>query len=220
MIAALPFRPTLPRNAIRQAFNSRTLGTLPSQFPAPNPQGSPSPFVNAIATAIASQEGYGASNSACTALNNPGCLTAGPGQVGTQNGFAVFSDPASGWNALDSQIQTNIDLGLNFQSFFAGQPGVYGGYAPTCSGPMCAGNNPSAYASSVAGQVGVDTSTPLSQLQASYDASNGGTVAPSVDVFGSNDGADSGGSSLSVGGVDLTPFLIAAGVIFAAMAMR
>ena len=59
--------------------------------------------------------------------NNPGNLRSGPGQIGTSNGFAVFPDVATGYAALDSQIDYNVSLGLNLDQFFAGEPGRLSG---------------------------------------------------------------------------------------------
>ena len=223
MIASIPFRRTLPRNSVkgsdpgywvRPRGTWGGMGTAPSQFPSANPGGSSSPFVNAMATSIASQEGYGAANSACSSINNPGCLRAGPGQIGTSpQGYAIFPDPATGWTALDTQIQSNINLGVDMTQFFAGESGVYPGYAPSADS-----NNPVQYASNVASSLSVPASgTPLSQLQAAYDIStSGGTTAPdmSSDTYGLADSVDLSGS------VDMTPFLVAAGVLAVALIMR
>lgn len=139
-----------------------------------NPNAASSPLVNSIATAISQQEGYGAPNSACTSINNPGCLRAGPGQTGTSaQGFAIFPDASTGWSALDSQVQYNINQGVNLQQFFGGGNG-YPGYAPSADS-----NNPTAYANFVASKVGIDTTTPLNQLQATYD-SGGNVSIPTV----------------------------------------
>jgi hypothetical protein len=215
MIAALPSRRRLPRNGVRG------LGA----FPNPNPNGSSSAFVNSMASAIATQEGYGAPNSACTAINNPGCLRAGPGQTGTSaQGFAIFPDPSTGWAALDSQVQYNIGLGLNMQQFFGGALGVYPGYAPAADS-----NSPNQYAANVASALGVDTSTPLSQLQAAYDGSPtaagsvaGGAVAAGIiptvapitlpDTSGSDTSSTDSGDISSDGGTDYTPYIMVAAV--------
>jgi hypothetical protein len=223
MISAIPSSRRLALNPVRSAdpaYWRRPRGTLtglgsnPSQFPAQNPQASSSAFVNAFATAIASQEGYGATNSACTAINNPGCLRAGPGQIGTSaQGFAIFPDPETGWNALDSQIQSNINLGVDLNGFIAGQPGVYPGYAPSSDN-----NNTAAYVSYLSSSLNIPASgTPLSQLQASYDsgspaASSGSLLSP--DLASGSDSTDLGAS------IDMTPFLVAAGVLAAALMIR
>jgi hypothetical protein len=130
---------------------------------------SSSSLVTSIAAAIQQMEGW-FPGSVSYRNNNPGNLRSGPGMIGTDaNGYAIFPDVATGEAALDAQIQTNIDRGLNLQQFFAGGNG-YAGYAPSADN-----NNPTNYANFVASQVGIDTSTPLSQLQ-----SGGTAVAPAV----------------------------------------
>ena len=175
-----------------------------------NPNGSSSTLVNQLASAIATQEGYGAANSACTSINNPGCLRAGPGQTGTSaQGFAVFPDADTGWSALDSQIQSNINLGVNLQQFFAGEPGVYPGYAPSADS-----NNPSAYANNVASAVGISTTTPLSQIQSTYDGSSPidlTDLTAAVDASASDDSGDDS--------TDYTPYIIAGAAALALFAM-
>jgi hypothetical protein len=126
--------------------------------------GDASSLVSSIAAAITKMEGSGP-NTIATRNNNPGNLTAGPGMIGTSGGFAVFPDLATGQAALDNQIQLNIDRGLNLQQFFAGEPGVYSGYAPSADN-----NNPLTYANFVGSQVGIDTTTPLSQLASGASA--------------------------------------------------
>ena len=173
----------------------RGLGT----FPVANPNSSSSALVNSIASAIATQEGYGAANSACTSINNPGCLRAGPGQIGTSaQGFAIFPDADTGWAALDYQTQYNINQGVTLQQFFAGGNG-YPGYAPSADS-----NNPTSYANGVASAVGIPTNVPLSQLQSSYD-SGASTSAP-LDLS-TLDIPDTSSSDTS--STDYTPYLIA-----------
>lgn len=108
-------------------------------------------LVDPISQAIAQMEGYNTPGTLAQRNNNPGNLRSGPGQIGTSGGFAVFPDAATGWAALNNQVQLNIDRGLTLNEFFAGKPGVYAGYAP--SGDA---NNPSAYAQFVASQTGLD----------------------------------------------------------------
>jgi hypothetical protein len=132
--------------------------------------------VDSIAQAIAQMEGYNSAGTLAQRNNNPGNLRAGPGQTGTSGGFAVFPDPSTGWAALDSQVQTNINRGLTLQQFFAGGNG-YPGYAPSADA-----NNPTAYAAFVAAQTGAaDVNTPISSLLAG-DQGSGST--PPVDASG------------------------------------
>ena len=157
--------------------------------------GQSSSLVSAIAAAITQMEGF-YPGSLAYRNNNPGNLSSGPGMTGTSGGFAVFPDLATGQAALENQIQLNIDRGLSLDTFFAGN-GDYPGYAPKCSDPKCAGNDPTAYANFVGSQVGIDTSTPLSQLESDL------SPAPSsddsgVDLSGDSDGGGSGGISTGV----------------------
>lgn len=173
-----------------------------------------SPLVTSMAQAIAQMEGYNTQGTIAAKNNNPGNLRAGAGQVGTANGFAVFPDPATGWNALYSQIDYNIGLGLNMQQFFAGEPGVYPGYAPSADS-----NNPTAYANFVATQVGVDPTVPLNQAQSG--ASAGGAWGPSslpadfpVDLLSD--------PTYSLGAADATnwtPYIVAAVAVLAVVSI-
>lgn len=147
--------------------------------------GDSSSLVSSIAAAITQMEGSGAGTIA-TRNNNPGNLVSGPGMIGTSGGFAVFPDEATGQAALDNQIQLNINRGLTLQQFFAGGNG-YAGYAPSADN-----NNPTAYANFVAGQVGIDTSTPLNSLASGASSDLSSVVA---DVSG--DSTDTSGLDLS-----------------------
>jgi hypothetical protein len=142
--------------------------------------------VNSLACAIANMEG---ANPVLAANNNPGNLRSGPGQIGTANGFAVFPDLETGWNALFSRIQSGIDSGESLATFFSGTPcsnppaNTCGGYAPSADA-----NNPSAYTAYVASQAGgISSTTPLAQIQAAYDGSTsaaagsgGGTASDAI----------------------------------------
>jgi hypothetical protein len=128
-----------------------------------------SDLVSQLASAITRQE------NANPAWNNPGALRAGPGMIGTAaNGIAIFPDFATGEAALERQIQLNINRGLTLQEFFAGKPGVYGGYAPAADS-----NRPYEYAANVAGWAGIDSTVPLNQL-----ASGASGSWDAADVFG------------------------------------
>jgi hypothetical protein len=147
-------------------------------------------LVSSIAAAITQMENANPAN------NNPGNLTT-LGPNGTYV-IATYPDLATGELMLDNQIQTNINRGLNLQQFFGGEPGVYPGYAPAPSaacGAGCKGNNPTNYANFVAGQIGADTSTPLSQLQAGADGASSDLSSVVADVSG--DSTDTSGLDLS-----------------------
>jgi hypothetical protein len=119
-----------------------------------------------IAKSIANVESGGNPNALSYRNNNPGNLRSW-GSNPIVNGYAKFPTMQDGWNALYSQINTNIGRGLTLNQFFAGQrdangnviPGGYPGYAP--SGDS---NTPSAYAARVASDVGIDPNTPLNAL--------------------------------------------------------
>ena len=128
-------------------------------------------------------------------LNNPCALTAAPSsycQTGTQGIMAVFCTLQDGWNACNNQIQTNVNRGLNLSTFFGGSPGVYAGYSPAA-----AGNDPTTYANTVAGWLGIDTTTTLSDLSSSQ-------------LYYSPSGSSGGGSSataVSLPSIDLSSML-------------
>jgi hypothetical protein len=130
--------------------------------------------------------------------NNPGNLRAGPGATGVDSrGIAIFPDMATGEAALENQVNLNIGRGLTLDEFFAGKTGVYAGYAPAADS-----NNPSAYASTVAGWLNIPENTPLASL-----AADSGSLA--VDT-GAVD--DSGGSvDTQVAGLSTTA-LVALGL--------
>jgi hypothetical protein len=115
-------------------------------------------LVEAIAQSIAAVESGGNPNALSYRNNNPGNLRSW-GSNPVVSGYAKFPDIQSGWNALYSQINTNIGRGLTLNDFFAGKPGVYGGYAP--SGDS---NSPLAYAQRVGSDVGIPVDVPLSLI--------------------------------------------------------
>jgi hypothetical protein len=125
--------------------------------------------------------------------NNPGNLRAGNGSTGVDSrGIAIFPDMATGEAALEHQVDLNIGRGLTLDEFFAGKPGVYAGYAP--SGDS---NDPSGYASTVAGWLGIPENAPLYSLSTSsgsipldtasgsdsYDLSNGEVAGMSTGLM-------------------------------------
>lgn len=112
-------------------------------------------LVESIANAIAQMESGGNPNAISYRQNNPGNLRAW-GSNPVVNGYASFPTMEAGWQALYSQIQTNINRGLTLNEFFGGKPGVYGGYAP--SGDS---NTPGSYAAYVAGAAGISPDVPL-----------------------------------------------------------
>lgn len=117
-------------------------------------------LTESIAQAIAQMEGFYTPGTRPNRNNNPGDLISW-GSTPTSGGFAVFPTAQDGWNALYSQVDKNIGRGLTLQEFFAGKPGVYGGYSPSADA-----NNPAGYANFVAGQTGIPETVPLNSLNA------------------------------------------------------
>lgn len=115
-------------------------------------------FIEAMASAIATMEGFFKEGSVSERNNNPGNLRSW-GSLPTVDGYVKFPSFETGMRALKSQIGKNIDRGLTMQEFFGGKPGVYGGYSPAADK-----NNPHGYAQYVAGRVGVRPDLPLNTL--------------------------------------------------------
>ena len=152
-----------------------------------------------LAAAITRNEGF-YPGSLAYQNNNPGNLTAGPGMIGMNGGFAVFPDLATGQAALQNQIQLIINRGLTLSEFFQGKPGVYAGYDKT---------DPS-YASKVSSWLGIPIDQPLSSL---VDSTGG--VGGDVAQAGILPDATTG---LQMPAIDLSsfsgdPLLIAAAVV-------
>jgi hypothetical protein len=154
-----------------------------------------------LAGAIQRMEGA-CSGSTCT-NNNPGNLRAGPGATGVDSrGIAIFPDMATGEAALQHQVDLNIGRGLTLDEFFGGKAGVYAGYAPAADS-----NNPSAYASTVAGWLGIPENSVLASLppgSGSIPLDTGATSDPLALV-------DTSGSGLSTGA--LVALALATGVV-------
>jgi hypothetical protein len=128
----------------------------------------------AIAAAITVQEGNGPGTLA-TRNNNPGNLifVGQPGATQGAGGFAAFSTPAAGQQALVNQITLDAVRGTDA----TGQPTttisqLISSWAPA-SDPR---NNTPAYIASVGIQTGYDVDAPLSTLGA---PDSGGTVVAS-----------------------------------------
>ena len=135
--------------------------------------------------------------------NNPGNLRAGNGATGVDSrGIAIFPDLATGEAALERQVDLNIGRGLTLDEFFGGKSGVYAGYAPAGDS-----NNPSGYASTVAGWLGSLKTrrwTPFRRIPGiPLDTCSGS------DSFGSSDGSVAGLSTgalvaLGIAGIGIT----------------
>jgi len=132
-----------------------------------------------LAVAITRMEGSCSSPGVCV-NNNPGNLRAYlPTQPVDSRGIRIFPDYQSGYKALIGQEQTNINLGLNLDEFFAGKgqcPGpscVYPGYAPAADR-----NQPSVYAGNVASWLGIPRDVSLASIFGGSNVSgSGGTLA-------------------------------------------
>lgn len=161
----------------------------------------PASTVQTIANTIVTQEGY---NAALAPNNNPGNLIYA-GQSGASpgaGGFAQFSSYQAGLDALENQVQLYAARGMTISDMMAV-------YAPAGQGS----NNPTLYASKVAGALGVSPDTSLLDLAAgsSVDAS----AAP-TDVY-----TDSGTVSLDslLGGSAADPVLLSVGAGVLALAL-
>jgi hypothetical protein len=143
-----------------------------------------------LAGAIQRMEGACSGPTSCV-NNNPGNLRAyAPGQPVDSRGFRIFPDYPSGEAALEGQIDTNIGRGLSLSEFFGGKPGVYSGYAPASDS-----NNPSGYAATVGGWLGIDPSLPLSAVSGS-DSPGFPVDAGGMDPFGGSGSGDGAGISV------------------------
>ncbi len=152
-------------------------------------------FVGALGQAIARFEGFFQSGSVAARNHNPGNLRAGTGQVGTDaSGYAIFADDAAGFAALDHQIDLNVARGLSLDEFFAGKPGVYAGYAPSADA-----NNPTQYAATVAGWMGIDPTVPLASLSSTDLSSTADLAVVDGGADGGADVAPDAGSDGSTG---------------------
>lgn len=130
-------------------------------------------IVQDISAAITRQENVAAQ------YHNPGGLIAAPGCTARPGQIAICPDDATGYAALERQVQLYIDRGYTLS-------GMLNKWAPaSCAGTLCIGNDPSAYTRNVAAWTGIDPLTPLNQV--SPVASSGGlgpeTSDPASDVF-------------------------------------
>lgn len=115
-------------------------------------------LIDSISQAIATMEGFYKAGSISQRQNNPGDLRSW-GSYPVVNGYVQFPDAATGWAALNQQVQLNINRGLTLEEFFGGKPGIYGGYAPAADS-----NQPSVYAQFVGTQAGIPVDVPLNQI--------------------------------------------------------
>jgi hypothetical protein len=166
-------------------------------------------FIQIWAQAIAQFEGYNTSGSVANRNNNPGNLKYA-GQAGATGqdaqGFAIFPDANTGWQALYNQLNAYVQEFpgyslLQMMAHYLGQP------APTSDSQ----GNAYTYANYVASQLGVSTSTTLAQLASapgSAAPADGGTLE--AGITGDGDGTSGGGGSILpyiLGGIGLIWFI-------------
>lgn len=124
-----------------------------------------------VALAVQKQEGYYPGSIAYT-NNNPGNLMYA-GQAGAigkdANGFAVFPDYATGFQALLNQISLDANRGMTISQFTAS-------YAPA----SVPGNNPGVYATNIANATGLSPTDLLSQASDASGASPIPAVLPDL----------------------------------------
>lgn len=172
-------------------------------------QASTNPGIQTIAATIQQVEGYYPGSLAYT-NNNPGNLIY-VGQAGATQGaggFAAFPSYDAGYSALLSQIQNYANRGLTIDQMMAI-------YAPAGQGS----NNPSSYAQTIANNLGVSTSTPVSAAIAGTTPPSITTDTPasllipdlSADLSDLTDSTDSG--------TTVDPTLIVGGVLLAALGL-
>lgn len=148
-----------------------------------------------IANVIQTQEGW-FPGSVSQRNNNPGNLKCAgqPGVVSCDpRGFAVFSDYAAGYQALQSQISLDASRGLSIADFMAK-------YAPASDA-----NDPASYAAKVAQAAGLQVSDPLA-------AALGGPADTTT-------GDLTGGADVTTSGQDNTPLYLIGGVIAGAVVL-
>jgi len=148
-----------------------------------------------IAGVIQQQEGYYPGTLAYQ-NNNPGNLIYAGQSGATQGagGFAKFSTYQDGLNALNNQLQLYAGRGLTIS-------GMMNVYAPATQ----AGNNPTLYASRIAGALGVSPDTRLLDL-------TGSPASASPDLAGTNVYSDAGLVSLdSLLPAGLDPVMVGVG---------
>ena len=145
-------------------------------------------LIDQLAQAIAQMEGFNVANSVAQRNNNPGNLTASPYATGNVNGYSVFPDVATGWEALNYQLGLYAQRGLTLEQMAAI-------YAPAPNGSsMTTGNDPNNYLNFITGQLGVGPSTSISAL---YDTTqNSAAISPDVSASDPTATIDSGATML------------------------
>ena len=143
-------------------------------------------LIDQLAQAIANMEGFNVSGSVAQRNNNPGNLTASPYATGNVNGYSVFPDAATGWEALNYQLQLYAGRGLTLEE-------MINIYAPASNGSaMTAGNDPNNYLNYVTSQLGVGPSTSISALYDTNTVPDTTTVSTDVSTGNSTDPSQAG----------------------------
>ena len=134
-------------------------------------------LISSIASAIQTMEGW-FPGSVSQRNNNPGnIMDVAYYQATGQFRVKYFPTLAEGQQALQDQISRNIGRGLTLKEFFGGKPGVYAGYAPAGHG----GNDPVAYANSVAAAAGIPANAPIQNYLSSADGVDASITNPPAD---------------------------------------
>lgn len=115
-------------------------------------------FVEAMARAMARQEGFYKASNKALRNRNPGNIRPWEGcTLPVAGGMIAFPTIEAGWEQLRRQIRKNVFVRrLTMREFFGGKKDpktgrvIYSGYAPAADG-----NKPDEYAAFVAGMVGI-----------------------------------------------------------------
>lgn len=121
-----------------------------SSAPLPGSNGN----LAAVTQAMATYEGYYVPGSLAARTNNPGDIGTYGGQV------ASYPTATAGWNALNNWVSGHAAANPNWD-FYDMMSYYLTGDTMGTPGP---GQSPNAYAEYVAGQVGVDPTTPVSAV--------------------------------------------------------
>lgn len=124
-----------------------------------------------------------------------------PGATLGPNGFAVFPDYQTGYQALLNQVNLDASRGLTISQFASK-------YAPAAGG-----NDPTTYAANLAAAVGL---SPGDLLSGAASTDSGGGIAIPSDMSSSFSMAD----ILPGTGADMTPVYIGLGLLGGVLAWR
>jgi hypothetical protein len=149
--------------ALDQTEDGPAGNTGPSQAPDQrlNP-GSTAGQLDNLAQAIATLEGFGIPGNRPTRDNNPGDVRSAPGMTGTDSGgIATFADQGDGWDALGGWITSHTAAHPDWDFYDLTHFYATG----TTTGTPAAGEaNPDDSANYIADYLGVDPSSPVSNV--------------------------------------------------------